>query len=247
MSLGEHLRELRRRLLISVAAIALGAVGGFFLYDWMFSALADPVLAYGDGEDGRLTQIAFNTVGSPLDLLIRMSFFAGVVISSPVWLYQIWAFIMPGLKKKEKWYAIGFIGAAVPLFLSGIALAYSVLPQAISFFFALNPEGTANLIAPDVYFTFVLHLFLACGIAMVIPVVLVGVNMMGLLTGRRILKSWRGVVMVIAIISALAAPGGEAFTMFFIALPLTVLFGIAIVICLINDRFRAKREAAAGL
>jgi len=242
MSLKDHLRELRNRLIIAASGIILGAVAGFFLYDWLFQLLAEPILGYE--VDGQLAEIAFNTVGGPLDLMIRLSLFVGFVVSSPIWLYQIWAFIMPGLKKTEKRYAIGFIGASVPLFLGGIVGAYSVLPQAIDFFFALNPAGTSNLINPDVYFTFVLHLFLAFGIAMVIPVVLVGINMMGLVTGRQVLKAWRGVIMLIAVISALAAPGGDAVSMFFIALPLTFLFGVAILLCLLNDKRRGKREAA---
>lgn len=241
MPLREHLRELRNRLIKAGVGIVLGAVAGFFLYDTIFGLLSAPVVGFDDVD--RSTEIAFNTVGQPLDLMIRISLFVGVVISSPVWLYQIWAFIMPGLKKKEKRYAVGFIGAAVPLFLAGILLAYVVLPRAIRFFFTLNPEGTSNIIAPDIYFTFVLHLFLAFGIAMVLPVVLVGVNMMGLLSGKRVLKSWRGVVMLIALMSAIAAPGGDAITMFFIAAPLVLLFGLAITLCLLNDKRRDKREA----
>ncbi len=243
MSLREHLRELRRRLIIAALGVAAGAVAGFFLYDWMFALLADPVHAYGEGEDARLTQIAFNAVGQPLDLLIRISLFAGLVISSPVWLYQLWAFIMPGLKKTEKRYAAAFIAASVPLFVAGILLAYWILPQAIQFFFGLNPEGTSNIIAPDIYFTFVLHLFLACGIAMILPVVLVGINMLGLVSGRDILSAWRVVVLVIAIISAMAAPGGEAITMFFIMAPLTLLFALAVGLCLLNDKRRERRLA----
>lgn len=243
MSLKAHLKELRNRIIIAAVGILLGAIAGFLLYDYIFALLASPVLEFDDAVN-RNTEIAFNTVGQPLDLLIRISLFVGFVVSSPVWLYQIWAFIMPGLKKAEKRYAMGFIAAAVPLFLAGIAMAYLVLPQAIRFLFTLNPEGTSNIIAPDIYFTFVLHLFLAFGIAMVIPVVLVGVNMMGLISGKRVLKSWRGVVMLIALVSAIAAPGGDAITMFFIMGPLTLLFAIAIVLCLLNDKRRAKRMAA---
>lgn len=242
MSLRDHLRELRRRLLIAGAGAALGAVAGFFLYEWIFSALAQPVLEYASADDARLTTIAFNAVGQPLDMMIRFSLFVGFVISSPVWLYQVWAFIMPGLKKKEKRYAMAFIAVSVPLFLAGIAMAYSLLPRAVRFFLQLNPEGTANVIDPSVYFTFVLHLCFACGIAMVIPVILVGVNMMGIVSGRQILNSWRWVVMLIAVMSALAAPGGEAITMFFIMIPLTLLFGLAIGLCLLNDKRGERQE-----
>lgn len=238
MSLKSHLKELRNRFIIAGIGVALGSVAGFFLYNWIFDALASPVLEY-TGQD---TVISFNAVGQPLDILIRIALFVGIVVSSPIWLYQMWAFIMPGLKKKEKRYAISFIGASFPLFVGGIAMAYMVLPRAIEFFFSLNPEGTANFIQPDVYFTFVLHLFLACGIAMVLPVVLVGVNMLGLLSGKTLVKQWRWVVMLIALMSAIAAPGGEVITMFFIMAPLTLLFGAAIGLCLLNDRRRDKRE-----
>ncbi|GAA3285922.1 twin-arginine translocase subunit TatC [Nesterenkonia halobia] len=240
MPLKEHLRELRKRLVLAAAGIVLGAVAGIILYDQIFQVLTAPVLGYDDVD--RTTEIAFNTVGQPLDLMIRISLFVGIVISAPMWLYQIWAFIMPGLKKREKRYALSFLAISVPLFLGGIWLAYVVLPRAIRFFFTLNPEGTSNIIAPDVYFTFVIHLFLAFGVAMIIPVVLVGVNMMGLVSGKRVLQSWRGTLMLIALMSALAAPGGDAVSMFFIAGPLVVLFAVAIVLCLLNDRRRARRD-----
>ncbi len=243
MSLKEHLLELRKRLVYAVIAVVVGSIAGFFVYDWLFAALSEPVLTYGEEFEDRQTIISFNAVGQPLDILIRISVFAGIVISSPVWLYQIWAFIMPGLKKSEKRYAIGFIAASVPLFVAGIVSAYMLLPRAIRFFFGLNPEGTANFIEPAVYFTFVLHLFLACGLAMVLPVVLVGINMMGVVSGKDILKSWRWVVMLIAVVSAFAAPGGEVITMFFIMGPLCLLFGLAIGLTLLLDRRRAKKEA----
>ena len=246
MSLRDHLKELRKRLTIAAVGIVAGSVAGFFLYDWIFELLSEPVQGYTDDEGARLTQIAFNAVGQPLDLLIRISLFVGLIISSPVWLYQLWAFIMPGLKKVEKRYAVAFIGASVPLFVSGILLAYWVLPRAIQFFFSLNPDGTANIIAPDIYFTFVLHLFIACGIAMILPVILVGINMMGIVSGKQVLHSWRWVVLLIAVMSAMAAPGGEAITMFFIMGPLTLLFGVAIGLCLLHDRRQAKREAVSA-
>ena len=243
MSLRGHLEELRNRLTIAAVGIVAGSVAGFFLYDWIFELLSDPIQGYTDDDGARLTQIAFNAVGQPFDLLIRISLFVGVIISSPLWLYQLWAFIMPGLRKVEKRYAMAFIGASVPLFVAGILMAYIVLPRAIEFFFSLNPEGTANIIAPDIYFTFVLHLFLACGIAMIVPVILVGINMMGIVSGKQILHSWRWVVLLIAVISAMAAPGGEAITMFFIMGPMTLLFGVAIGLCLLHDKRAANREA----
>ncbi|HRO29203.1 MULTISPECIES: twin-arginine translocase subunit TatC [Micrococcaceae] len=241
MPLKDHLRELRNRLIIAGIGLLLGAIVGFIIYQPFFSALIDPVHRLSD--EGRIVTVAFSAVGQPFDIMLQVALFVGVVISSPVWLYQLWAFVVPGLKKKEKRYALGFIAAAVPLFVLGVGLGWLVLPEAVQFFVGLSPEGTANVITADVYIPFVLRLFLAFGVALVLPVVLVGLNMLGVLPGRQILKHWRITVFVIALIAALAAPGSDAMTMFYLAIPLVLLFGVAIVICLINDRRRARRTA----
>jgi sec-independent protein translocase protein TatC len=241
MPLKDHLRELRNRLIIAGIGLLLGAIVGFIIYQPFFSALIDPVHRLSD--EGRIVTVAFSAVGQPFDIMLQVALFVGVVISSPVWLYQLWAFVVPGLKKKEKRYALGFIAAAVPLFVLGVVLGWLVLPEAVQFFVGLSPEGTANVITADVYIPFVLRLFLAFGVALVLPVVLVGLNMLGVLPGRQILKHWRITVFVIALIAALAAPGSDAMTMFYLAIPLVLLFGVAIVICLINDRRRARRTA----
>lgn len=243
MALKDHLKELRNRLIVAGIGLALGAVVGFLVYQPFFSALIDPVHRLSD--EGRIVTVSFSAVGQPFDIMLQVALFVGLVISSPLWLYQIWAFVVPGLKKKERRYAVGFIAAAVPLFLLGVGLGWLVLPEAVQFFVGLSPEGTANVISADVYIPFVLRLFLAFGAALVLPVVLVGLNMIGVLSGRQIIKHWRITVFLIALIAALAAPGSDAVTMFYLALPLVLLFGVAIVICLVNDRRRAKRRAKA--
>jgi sec-independent protein translocase protein TatC len=241
MPLKDHLRELRNRLIIAGVGLLLGAIVGFIIYQPFFAALVEPV--HRLSEEGRIVTVSFSTVGQPFDIMLQVALFVGLVISSPVWLYQLWAFIVPGLKKKEKRYALGFIAAAVPLFVLGVALGWLVLPEAVQFFVGLSPDVTANVISADVYIPFVLRLFLAFGVALVLPVVLVGLNMIGVLKGRQILKHWRITVFLIALIAALAAPGSDAMTMFYLAIPLVLLFGVAIVICLVNDRRRAKRTA----
>jgi sec-independent protein translocase protein TatC len=243
MSLKDHLKELRNRLIIAGIGLTLGAIVGFIVYQPFFSALIDPV--HRLSQDGRIVTVSFSAVGQPFDIMLQVALFVGVVISSPIWLYQVWAFVVPGLKKQEKRYALGFIAAAVPLFVLGVVLGWLVLPEAVQFFVGLSPEGTANVITADVYIPFVLRLFLAFGVALILPVVLVGLNMLGVLPGRQILKHWRITVFVIALIAALAAPGSDAMTMFYLALPLVLLFGVAIVICLLNDKRRAKRALKA--
>lgn len=241
MALKDHLKELRNRLIFAAIGLTLGAVVGFLVYQPFFSALVDPVQRLS--EEGRLVTVSFTAVGQPFDIMLQVSLFVGIVLSSPIWLYQIWAFVVPGLKKREKRYAAGFMAAAVPLFLLGVGLGWLVLPEAVRFFVGLTPEGPANVIGADVYIPFVLRLFLAFGFALVLPVVLVGLNMIGVLPGRQIIKHWRITVFIIALIAALAAPGSDAITMFYLAAPLVLLFGVAIVICLVNDRRRAKRLA----
>jgi sec-independent protein translocase protein TatC len=243
MALKEHLKELRNRLFKAALAIVLGAVGGFFLYQPFFKALIDPVLEVGS-QEGRTATVNFDGVASSFDLMIQVSFFIGLIVSSPVWLYQLWAFITPGLKKKERRIALAFIGVAVPLFLGGIWLAWMVLPNAVRVLTDFTPEGASNLIGAQLYLSFVLRLMLAFGIAFLLPVVLFGLNLIGLLSGKQILKAWRITVFLICLFAAMAAPGADAMSMFYLAVPMLLLFAVAIGLCLINDKRRARKRAA---
>lgn len=242
MPLREHLAELRNRIIKSGVAIALGTVLGFFLYEPVMGALAQPLK---DAEQrGILASLNFDSVGQSFDILLQVGLFIGVVVASPVWLYQIWAFIMPGLKAQEKKYAIVFLSVSIPLFVGGVVIGYLVLPQAVQFFTALIPDGGTNFIPANVYIPFLLRLFLAFGAALVLPVLMVGLNMIGMLPARTILNHWRITVFLISLIAAIAAPGGDAITMFYLAAPLFTLFGVAIVLCVLNDRRRNRRRAA---
>lgn len=164
MALKEHLREARNRLFKSALAVLAGTVAGFFLYEPVLEALGAPIVAINE-QDGRTASLNFDTAASPFDLLIQVSIFLGVVLSSPVWLYQLWAFITPGLKTGERRTALGFIVVAVPLFLTGIYLAWLILPNAVRVLTDFTPDQFSNLISVTVYFAFVLRLMLAFGIA----------------------------------------------------------------------------------
>ncbi len=241
MPLREHLTELRNRLVKSGIALALGTVVGFFLYQPTMAALSKPL--QDAQERGLLASLNFDSVGLSFDIMLQVSMFIGVIVSSPVWLYQIWAFILPGLKAQEKKYAVAFLSVAIPLFVGGVVIGYLVLPQAVQFFTALIPEGGSNVISANVYIPFLLRLFLAFGFALVLPVIMVGLNMLGMLPGRTILKHWRITVFVIALVAAIAAPGGDAITMFYLAAPLFTLFAVAIGLCVLNDRRRSRRKS----
>jgi len=240
MSLGSHLRELRKRLSWSAGFILAGSVVGWFLFDPVFKILQQPLLDVTERR-GIEAIVNFGTVVSAFDLRIQISIFLGVILTSPVWLWNFWAFIAPGLKQKEKRYATGFTVAAVPLFLAGTALAWTSLPGFVVVLIGFTPEGSSNVINASEYILFAIRILLIFGIAFVMPVVLVLLNFAGLATGRGILKSWRLAVFIIAVVSALATPTAEPMTMFLLMAPLSALYFTAIGIAMANDKRRERK------
>ncbi|WP_270238518.1 twin-arginine translocase subunit TatC [Rothia kristinae] len=244
MELREHLREFRNRLIKSAVATLAGMVGGFFLYDPAMQAIQAPLHQIAQ-DPSRNISINYSAVGSPFDLMVQVSLTIGVILASPVWLYQLWAYILPALHRKEKAYALAFFCTSVLLFLGGVVIAWLCMPAAVIALTVFTPEGGDNFIDAKTYIAFVLRLLLAFGVAFVLPVVLVGLNMMGLIRGRTILKSWRWVVVLVALLAAIAAPGSDVLTMFYLMAPLLILFFLAIGLCLWGDRRRDRRAAAA--
>jgi sec-independent protein translocase protein TatC len=247
MALREHLLELRRRVVRSSAAILLGAVAGWFVYTTVFDALARPILELQQERGLGKISLNFPNPAAAFNLKIQLSILTGVVLASPVWLYQFWAFITPGLTRRERRYSFAFVGAALPLFLGGAALAWWVLPKAMSFFNEFVPRAGTNFIEAPTYFSFVTRIILAFGIAFVIPVVLVALNMVGLLSGRALVRQWRITVFGCFLFAAIATPTPEATTMCILAGAMCLLFGLAIAICLFGDRRRARRNRDSDL
>ena len=246
MPLRAHLLELRKRVVLAGIAVLLGAVGGWFLYNPVFAYITEPIeQAKANGLD---ISINFGNVGGAFDLKLKMSIWIGIIISSPVWIYQLWAFITPGLTKKERRYALGFVFASVPLFLAGVWLSSLFIPNVVSFFTSFTPEDGSNYIAAEIYLGFVMRTVLAFGAAFLLPVVLVGMNFIGLLSGRAVLKAWRWVTVLCFTFAAIATPTPDILAMFTLATPMLVLFAIAIAICMLNDKRRAKGDPEyAGL
>jgi sec-independent protein translocase protein TatC len=244
MPLREHLRELRRRLFKAAVAVAVGAVIGWFLYTPLLAALTAPITTHRAG--GGITGLNFPGPVDPFNIKLKISTFTGVVIASPVWLYQLWAFIVPGLTKREKRYAIAYVAAAVPLFLAGVGLAWLVLPNALHFFFDLTPLHGSNLIDADSYLSFVTQIILAFGIAFVVPLLLVALNMVGFVSALTLAKGWRIAVFLTFVFAAIASPTPDAGSMLALAFPMVGLYMIAVGICWMNDRRRAQQAVAAG-
>jgi sec-independent protein translocase protein TatC len=241
MSLGSHLIELRNRLMISAIAIAVALVAGWFLSTWVWDVLRQPILELE--ASGRAALIQYTDVTSGFDTKVQISLFIAVLIASPVWLYQIWAFIVPGLTKKEKWYAIGFLGAAIPLFLGGVYAAWRVLPNIVRLMAMFQPEEDAFNMTARAYLDFTIKLLLAVGIGFVFPVLLVILNFIGVLRGKSIFKSWRMATLLIILFAGIATPAADLLSMFLLAAPIVLLYFIAGGIAVWHDHVSDKRRA----
>lgn len=241
MSLGSHLRELRLRLSWSAGFLVAGTIVGWFVFDPVFSILQQPLIEVTQAR-GIEAIVNFGTVVSAFDLRIQVSIFLGFLMTSPVWLWNLWAFLAPGLKSKEKRYTLGFVAAALPLFIAGTTLAWISLPGFVVVLIGFTPEGSSNVINASEYVLFAIRILLIFGLAFVMPVVLVLLNFIGIVTGKGILKAWRLAVFLIAVVSALATPTAEPMTMFLLAFPLTILYFTAVGIAVLNDKRRERKQ-----
>ena len=243
MSLGQHLLELRKRLFLAAAGIIVGAIIGWFLSEFVWDALREPVYAIANAQD-RNAQINYPNITSAFDLKLKIAFYVGLIISSPMWLYQIFAFLVPGLTRKEKQYTFGFFFSAVPLFFAGCAAGWYVLPHIVELMTSFAPAQDAAFIAAAEYFDFVLKLVLAIGIAFVLPVFIVLLNFAGVISAESIVKSWRVAILVIVLFTAIATPSADLVSMFLLAIPMIVLYFTAWGIAWLHDRRVAKRNLA---
>lgn len=243
MSLGGHLKELRNRLFWSALFLVAGAVIGWFVFDTVFDLLQRPILDAAENSSVPVV-VNFGTVVSAFDLRVQVSIFLGTLISSPVWLYNLWAFIAPGLRTKERRYTLGFLFAAIPLFLAGTSLAWYSLPGFVTVLISFTPEGSSNVINASEYVLFAIRILLIFGLAFVMPVILVLLNFAGLLSAASILKGWRLAVFIIAVVSALATPTADLVSMFLLMAPLTLLYFLAYAISWFRDRVRSRKQAA---
>jgi len=248
MPLTEHLRELRSRLVKSGIAIAVGMVVGWIYYPQLFAWLSAPfndVVAQARAE-GRLVTLALTGVADPFVLQMQIAAVAGLILSSPVWLYQLWRFVTPGLHRHERRWALGFVAVAVPLFLTGVVLAYLVLPYGLQILFGFTPDGVQNIVAVDRYLSFFLRMILVFGIGFLVPLLLVLLNFAGVLSGKRLLGWWRWIIIVVMVFAAVATPTGDPINLMLLAGPILVLVMIAVLIALLNDKRRARRRRASG-
>jgi sec-independent protein translocase protein TatC len=245
MPLREHLIELRKRLVLAALGILVGAVLGWIVYEPVFSALQDPLLEAA-ADRGVQASVNFSGVATAMDMKFKVAIFIGAIVSSPWWLYQLWAFITPGLTRRERRSVFGFLGAAVPMFLAGAAFAWYSLPQAVSVLTEFVPAEATNLIDAQTYLSFVMRFVLAFGIAFLLPVVMVCLNLVGLVRGRSWLKGWRWAVLISCVFSAIMTPTPDVLTMLVLATPTIALYMAAVGLSLLHDRRVDRRGVPAA-
>lgn len=242
MSLGKHLAEFQKRVFLCLFAILITSVAGWFLAPMVMEALREPLLTVMS-QTGRQTQINYSDISSPLNVRMNITFTLGIIIAAPFWLYQVWAFLAPGLKHNEKLYGIAFVGSAVPLFVTGAIFGWSAFPNLVRFMSSFASPDDVQLISADTYLKFVMNLMLFMGVGFVLPLLLVLLNFIGVLSAKSIIKGWRIAIVIALIFAAFITPPTDILSMFLLSSPMLALYLTAWMISLLHERRAAKREA----
>lgn len=235
MPLADHLRELRNRFLVAAGAVFLATIPAWLFYEPALRTLVKPLQDQGGN-------VFFGDLMAPFALQLQVSLFLSLIVSSPVWVYQIWAFVVPGLTRKEKRTSIGFLLAAVPLFAAGCAIAYVALPKAVEILLSFIPPDMRSLISAADYFGWVTRFILAFGCAFLLPVFMVALNLVRVLPARAMLRGWRVSIIVIFVFAAVITPTPDPWTMLALAAPMVGLYFCAYGIARLIERRRAKRR-----
>lgn len=237
MTLWEHIAELRTRLFKVALAVAIGAIVGWFVYPYVLEFLKHPFNEVQPGQDFIATE--------PLQafgLRLKMSGYIGIAIAMPVIVWQVWRFVTPGLYPHEKKYAIPFTVSAIVLFLMGATLAYYILNPTLEFLTTIGGSSIEPFYTAESYVTLIVWMMLAFGVGFEFPVLLVALQLIGVLTPRRLVQWWRWAIVVIAIIAAVITPSGDPISMIALAVPMLILYVLSILVGWVLLAFRRRRE-----
>ena len=232
MSVMDHLRELRSRVIRSILAIAAGMMGLLAFYDPVKSLLTKPYVRLCTssaryGCDGSLYSLG------PLDgftARLRISTYGGIVIALPVILWQVWRFVSPALEKKEKRYAVPFVVSSIVLFGAGVSIAYWTLDRALEFLISWAGEDVTQAFQVTKYMSLVVLMMLAFGVGFLSPVLLVFLQLASVVSPRTLIRQWRYAIMGIFVAAAVITPSGDPFSMLALAIPLSVLYLVAVLV-----------------
>ncbi|MDF1705111.1 MAG: twin-arginine translocase subunit TatC [Aeromicrobium sp.] len=241
MPLLDHLRELRSRLLRGVLAIVAATVLGFVFYEQLLAFLTEPYRGIEPqlADQGIDTNLVITGIGGAFQFQLKIALVAGIVMASPVWIWQLWAFVLPALHRHERRGALLLTGIGVPLFLAGVALAYVILPKAILLLIGFVPDGFESLVSGAEYYDFIIRMMLVFGIAAEIPLAVVLLNRLGVVSGKALVRARPWTVVGIFVFAAVATPSTDPLTMLFLAIPMTILYLVSETIARLTDRRRA--------
>ncbi|WP_067472947.1 twin-arginine translocase subunit TatC [Actinomadura hibisca] len=240
MPLLDHLRELRNRLIKAMIALVIGMIVGYVFFQPIWDLLKEPYCQIPQARElNDKCTLVVDGIFSQFFVRLKIAMIVGIVLSSPVWLYQLWAFVAPGLYKRERRWTYVFLTVAVPLFLVGAWLAYLFVDKGLQLFLGgFSIDGVTALVKVDQYLSYVLAMLVVFGVTFELPLLVVMLNLVGVLTFQRIKKTQRIAVFGIFVFSAVATPSGDPVTMLVLALPTVVLYEIAAVLAYFNDRRR---------
>ncbi|GAA4790720.1 twin-arginine translocase subunit TatC [Streptomyces sanyensis] len=250
MPLADHLRELRNRLAKAMLAIVIASIAAVAFSQELMDFLTSPVPACGaDGprKGGVCATIVYTDLLSPFTTTVKVVLMAGIIVSCPIWLYQLWAFVAPGLHRNEKKYTYVFAAAAAPLFAAGVWFAYLIMPVSMKVLLSITPAPAENLLSVDKILDFTVRMVLIFGFSFELPLLLIMLNLTGIVTGRRMLGWWRGAVMGIFVFGAIATPSTDPLGMIALSGPIIMLYFFAVGFSLLNDRRRQRSDPDAGL
>jgi sec-independent protein translocase protein TatC len=243
MSLGEHLYELRYRVIISSIAVVLTTIVAYVFHTHILHFLTHPYCqlpAKDRAIQGRCVLVTGGVL-EPFTVTLKISLYAGVLAASPIWLYQVWRFITPGLYSHEKRYATAFVAASVFLFAAGASFAYLTLEKGLHFLLGFANGGIASLLQVNAYLSFVTAMVLVFAVSFELPLLVIMLNLVGIVSAAR-LRAWgRGIIFGIFVFAAVATPSQDPFTMSALAIPMCLLYGVAVVVASLHDRRVAAR------
>lgn len=249
MALVDHLRELRYRVIWSFIAFAIIFIAALivemkwhFFYELIIRPLLLAKTAY-EARTGLDVILATENVMGGFTLSMKIAAIASLIITCPVWIWHIWAFVMPGLLENEKKYSLRFMFTAIPLFLSGVAMGYFVMPKGFEVMMGFNPPDTTQINMMNDYLTFELQMLLIFGLSFLLPVVLVALNLVGVLRARTLSQFRLPAIFGCFIFGAIATPSTDPFSMLALSAPMAILYMVAEVITHAHDRrLRARGE-----
>ena len=244
MTLGEHLSELRYRVVVSLVSVVITSVVAYIFHVHILDFVKHPYCQLPTkyrAIQGRCTLVAFGVL-DPFTLTLKLSLYAGVIAASSIWLFQLWRFVILGLYAHERRYASVFVGASVALFGAGAAFAYLTLPKGLHFLLGFANGGISSLLTFASYLSFVAAMVLVFAVSFELPLLVVMLNFVGVVSAQK-LRSWaRGIIFGIFVFAAVATPSQDPFTMSALAIPMCVLYGVAVLIASIHDRRVSRRS-----